>query len=64
MIGRVRVDVGVLEDGPDGGCGDGDAEHGEFAVDTSVSPLGFSRARRVIKRCVSMVVEGRPGRCW
>jgi hypothetical protein len=43
-IGLVRGRAGVLEDRPDGRCGDSDAEPGEFAVDAPVSP------RRVLSR--------------
>jgi hypothetical protein len=36
-----RVDAGVFEDLPDGGRGDGDAEHQQFAVHPPVFPVGI-----------------------
>jgi hypothetical protein len=38
-----RLDTGVLENFPDGGGGDLDAQHEELAVDSAISPGGVFR---------------------
>ena len=60
-LGR-RVDPRLLQDLPDGGGSDLDAEDEQLAVDAAVTQRGFSRARRSTSRRMERTVRGRPGR--
>ena len=53
---------GGVQDLPDRGCGDAVAEPDEFAVDSSVPQVGFSRASWSTRSRMGRAVAGRPGR--
>ena len=57
-----RVDAGLVEDLPDGGRGDLDAQDEEFPVDAAVSPSTVLRARRSTSTRTDWTVRGRPTR--
>lgn len=57
-----RVDAGTVEDLPDRRGADLIAETGKLAVDPSVSPGGFSVARRMTRARTPAGMAGRPGR--
>lgn len=53
------VDAGVLEDLPDGGCGDLDSQHEQFTVDAPVAPATVL-PRRAQHQCADRPQRGRP----
>jgi hypothetical protein len=59
---RSRLDAVDLEDLPDGGGRDLESQDGEFAVDSAVSQLGFSCARRRMRARMLRTVGRLPGR--